>query len=885
MKPLSPRSVFQFLLSGRLWFIVAIFLPIAIWAQEPDRQEAIREAEEELSELRGELALQQRIWPQNLAIYAVEGIHETILGQLVNQPYHTLREGLLTLIEHGTSSPALLAIQQAHVDVYLEEIRVLENALGTRTGEKTTQWNVLTDEEIDLALRRTTEGLKSIAIEHSRYPEVFELELRRLLLEKWQASLQTELSRRQQRGTICLKNIDPVQTEAQVKRGLAALNSWQADHRPAFFQKKLLFQTLLLNDQLPNDPSLNYLKNNAPDIDPFRLSGQNALQQLQQRGPPSKWTRPVEEMRQMLDLAIVEELQALRLGDTRQLAEARASIRMTQDWLRVALADTDRPGLRFDYVGDQSLLNLYQEYKNFYKEQVKTPGNSPYLGEAKALMEETQKALFNRFNTFSPPKDGPPSAPTRGPPPARPPDPGFSQALDPVLSNPERASSVKNFEADFDSRIISRVAIENQKIIDKRLSLLPDRRLVEQQEQYKTMLSNRKGQSAVEQLGAWVSFQEQNLKSTAPDGGLAQVKGLAEPAQTRNNLQIAAQPQNKFKGELVKAPIQQQAEFIPENPYPKDFNHTFPDNPKNRNHRLLIQRIEDAPGGVILDISLPDTFLEQIEAAQVDLATYTLFLKVSGQWYPVNLPHDPLLLRQALAFARDGRVVATDLRGLGIQEMKYWLRPGINSKENELKRMQRLNEITTVNLHPALEDTPWGLQFILADQVMFDFLPSQTFTIEVSREKSPFDLKKLYKYYLQDRLEERLNGQSNRHAISKSILSVTSLTVTLDTAVQLSTKIDFELFLKDNEEYRKMENTSNWFGQNADALRESISSLESVSVFAAAVAVFRSCRTHKVENNFDELLFVVVPQTNTPDLLYEGKMLLPELVQFLKGQR
>lgn len=324
---------------------------------------------------------------------------------------------------------------------------------------------------------------------------------------------------------------------------------------------------------------------------------------------------------------------------------------------------------------------------------------------------------------------------------------------------------------------------------------------------------------------------------------------------------------------------------------PQNFQSLFPGEAGwTKSWRGLTSDLGRAPGGVIVEATLPSFIERRFDFVRVDQDSGALNLRISGVWKAVR-PAIPIdILRTAWAFTLDGRAVAVDLRYLDREEMQWLLlaygahQPLVAAQENWNRIHEVLALITSVNLHPALVHTKLGMDFIAADELIFDLLQDQSLRSTEREHRYGFDLRELRDTYVRDYPESLQDLHFKERLFSKSILSVLEVrTIENERSIRVLPRFRFDIFSLAVEGRgiapRRLEHSSGWFDQHAEALRQRVPALARVAAFANAVAIFRTVVLQKVANNLNELALRSVPLDKTPRLLCRGRV-----VEKCKGQ-
>lgn len=317
---------------------------------------------------------------------------------------------------------------------------------------------------------------------------------------------------------------------------------------------------------------------------------------------------------------------------------------------------------------------------------------------------------------------------------------------------------------------------------------------------------------------------------------------------------------------------------------PQNFQSLFPkDEGWTQSFRGLTRDLERAPGGVIIEGTLPPAISRRLEYVRLDPASGTLMLRLGGVDKPLEPPLPLDVTRAAWAFVLDGRAVAVDLRYLDREEVEWLLaaygahRPLLAAQENWNRIHEVLALVTSVNLHPALAHTRLGHDFIGADDLIFDLLQDQSLRSSEREHKYGLDLRGLRDAYSRDYPESLRDLHYRERLFSKSILSVREVRASESAhGVRVQPQLSFDVFSLAVEGRRvaprRLEHSSAWFAQHGEVLRQRMPALARVTAFAQAVAIFRAVRLQRIANNLDVLALRSVPLEKTPRLLCRGRV-------------
>ncbi|MGA7241412.1 MAG: hypothetical protein WBY44_37360 [Bryobacteraceae bacterium] len=95
---------------------------------------------------------------------------------------------------------------------------------------------------------------------------------------------------------------------------------------------------------------------------------------------------------------------------------------------------------------------------------------------------------------------------------------------------------------------------------------------------------------------------------------------------------------------------------------------TQPHDAWTRSYRGVIEDLQRAPGGIIIDAKLPAFLAARIQRARFHPASGALTLEIDGRSRKIEPAVDPEVIRIAYAFVKDGRVMPMDLRNINSTE-------------------------------------------------------------------------------------------------------------------------------------------------------------------------------------------------------------------------
>jgi hypothetical protein len=305
------------------------------------------------------------------------------------------------------------------------------------------------------------------------------------------------------------------------------------------------------------------------------------------------------------------------------------------------------------------------------------------------------------------------------------------------------------------------------------------------------------------------------------------------------------------------------------------FDRLFPSaDSRTASVEALTKDLNSAPGGIIVDATLPGSVSAVIYEVRLDAEAGTINLQVADagrpekRWVSLTPSIRFADLRAAWALALDGRVAAVDLRPPDVDELRWLIAelPGIkDSQLDNRKEKDRvataLKELISVNLHPALVNTAIGSALVADDQLVFDWLHSRGDGQPTDRGRFGFDLTPLREAYTADEGAAIVKPAARQALFYKSIIAAgigaAQLTEkTLDVQVTLDTSIYWIPIY-----YPK---TSSWFNDRSAELIVRVPELQRLAAFTVGVALCRLIESSNLPNNLDVLLLSGDVQETTP---------------------
>jgi hypothetical protein len=855
-----------------------------------------------------------------------------------------LREKMAQLIQKATSSEATLAVLRADAESTLDAVRAYEAALAAGPGEATTYWNVFSD-PTELGRLRTKAAVRlgSLRNERLNYPPEHippSLEFRVREVDGWLKGIEAELNRRGVMSSqIRLKPIrgDLPATEARVK--FAAVGSLDGPSgREQNFQRKLALQVQLRLHTAPEDAALNSLRSNLPKITPPEVPS------AAPRGPPES----AQIARQRLQAAHLEELSAETLRDPLRLAKARAEAAASSEWLAMLFDDPpDADRLGFSKTSSEHLLSVRDGWKNWVEhlsaEKRSNPAASvePLIEKARGRIREIDAIVEVRLLPRPPPDSGgaPAGIPDSPEPPRGPNVRAYERAWERQVAHLEltELASARNELGPFgDPGIAEAAAKTAQQKVSAEAQLLHDAFEDAGRLQSKLLISGR-GPKAAEAgkqlLEARANIQAEagrvlklisDTKLDASAHGKAAKQLLTDFARTPQradaprglgraltSLEIArdaveassqpafveiqvvteegARPADEYRIRLGK--MSDGSNTVTQK-RPSDYSDLFKKDAGSRTLRELLKDPRRAPGGIVVDATLPEEVARSIQALNIDVNTGVITVNIRGSERSVRAVRDPLLARLAWAFVLDERGALIDLRPLEDDEATWLSSEYGESRMSEQQRLaivEQLASLISVNVNDALRDTPLVSNLITADQLMFDLLPRNVIRVEGGATRYGMPLDGLRQAFNED-MGAVLNQERWRETLfSKSVLAVSSARCEVGADLLIEPSFSFHLFEvpASGAGAINLKASERWFAAHEGELRR-LPQLSRLADFAIMATLFRSVHQQHIPNNLDELVAVAVPEADAPRFILRKNQLIPErwkrLRRALSGQ-
>lgn len=833
----------------------------------------------------------------------------------VDQLRDDLREKFTHLVKKATSSDATLAMLDADATATLDAIRAYEKNLSTGPGEATTIWNVFKDSaELQQMRDQTHQRLASLQLDRQKFPPEHvptALEFRIREVQGWLDGLEIELNRRRTLNEqVRLKPIrgDLTIDEARTQfPEIGAADGSGGEH----FQRKLAFQINLRLHHAPQDASLKGIEASILDIKPPDLALNRA------RGPPTSFQSAEQELR----AAHVDEFTAITRRDPVDVARARARAVSYSEWLSLNFGNlpaNDRFG--FSATSTEHLMRLRNAWRDYLihlnTERQAHPGDPALelqIKDTEVRIREIS-AIFDDRLLPRPPTDSPW---TRGDVPDQPSSLGeakrraFERAWDRQMAHQEitelahawnQPSPITPVEIPeavtraFQNRVYAE-AISLSDAFTETIKLQHDlliigrgpdaaeagKQLLQARENIRSAAADLLDVLSDRQLGAFPESETAKtlLRKFALKSGpsppvrysqalvtLEQANAIVKVATQRPAFEIhAVSSDGMTLGSENRIKLKPKGLLPPDLPGikpPTEYNELYQ---KKGPANTLIEFLKNpkrAPGGIIVDASLPDDIARRIQSLSLDLTTGLLKAKIADSWLPVRLAPDPVLARLAWAFAADERSTVIDLRPLEPEEA-IWLvlQYGVSETSPTAMRnsvIQELQTLISVNVNDALRDTPLVPQLIAADQLMFDLLPQQAIRVERENKWPGLSLSELRAAFQTDAGAELKQLESQAILSKKSIIAISNTSYEIGAELIITPQFSFHLFgiPSQGNGILPLKACEQWFNAHQLELRQ-LPQLAKLSDFAALVTLFRAVQKQGVQTNLEELVAVPVP--------------------------
>jgi hypothetical protein len=869
----------------------------------------------------------------------VEKLDPTRNPQLASATVERLRADLaranLQAIHEWTSSDAVIATLCAAVHHKRDLINAYEDVMGSAaSGAKTTEFNVHTRSELISIRNELTAALASVEKARHSATTSIALDVRQREIEHLRSRIDTELAARRGEERPVLMTVDPALTLEQAHERSTDLAAMEADG----YVRHLRLQVELRSQGNSRDPHLAILRDQliAPRPPPPAGNGDfgpdgpwpspPATLGEKPRPPPSPAGR-AEAMMDRLVTATHDELIAFERGDLTALARARGQVRAYSEWLRtVAGHVADVPELAV--LTDGQLLDSSRRYSAFLLAEERAPQTSeiPWKREVARIRSSAIRLELERraLATDSPIDAGE----------------TLIRRVTKIPLTPQRLA----LERRFDAAIAGAESLEAQKLVDiegvlhsrslgtfaersQKESLRYDvRALTAAWEEIQTaprdLLISGRGASIAQQARA-ITATEVSLRSAAAalqerisaagsglDAESAILRRIARTGGRPIDVQTALRRMENLRGGAsrienviveistadVAAGVPYTAERItaaagPLHPEPatqaaspKEFKELFPAAEQwTRSEKGLLENLGRAPGGIIIDPSIPSSLASQIEAARVDPTSGRIDLRLGGRWCHVQPQLPPGGVRAAWAYVTVGSAVAIDLRPLDPEEAEYLAAaysPNDSSADEKKRLADTISDFISVNLNPAVVATRVGRDLIVTDELIFDLLPLEDVRDEKSDVAGGLDIRTLREKVLSDR-RTLLSDPHLWSRTLKSIITFSRIEATVEAdEVALRPVPHFLIAAVPAQgttaraagvEPLLFPRSSEWFDEHRRQLSASYAPLRSVSEFAAVVAILRTVVRDRKPNNFDVLIAANSTAVETPRFLCRAR--------------
>ena len=924
--------------------LFALGLSTLVFSLVPSPALAQESSADRVKSLRGHLTEVQNSYAR-----ALDGSGErTPAPARVEALRRELGENIKSLVQKATSSDATLAVYRADADSTLNAIRAYEAVLADGPGEATSYWNVLSDSDLAKVRDKARARLDSLNIELNNIPREnrpLALEFRAREVDGWLKGINTEIDRRAgMGGQVRLK---PIRGDLPVNEARTRFPSiGEADGpvgRGARFQRQLALQVEFRLHSAPGDATLTALRSNVSGVTPPSMVSPAP------RGPPES----LQVARQRLQAAQLEEVDALRLRDTVRVAKARAHATTVREWVGMMTrqgAQLDRLG--FSETSSEHLISIREKWKNWHDHLSAQQRSDPHasvkaaLDDAAAKLREIDVAIERKLLPRPPPPPPPDGAGAPLPPDAPDPPKGpdvraFERTWERQTAHREvselaraRNELTRIMDAGideaavkaFNERVVAeatslRTAFDETPQMQRRL--LVNGRGPESAEAGKLLMKARRDIQASAQelldflkdpkLGASAEANKARALirdiARAPQGaegggGLRRALTSLEVARdavdagTRGGFveiqavtKGGAAPPPEFRIKLAQVPPAPNTGTLIKRP--TDYTDLYQKGKGAGTFKEVMKDIRRAPGGVVVDATLPDELARRIEALNVDVETGAVEVRLGGSSRALKMRPDPVLARLAWAFVLDGRVPVIDLRPLENNEAT-WLYTQYGdtrlSAAQQVGFIEQLAALTSVNVNEALRDTPLVSQLVVADQLMFDLLPRNTIRYEGEDIRYGLALGELREAFRTDMGAELNRPEWRDTLFSKSVIAVSGVRYEVGAELSIEPHFTFHLFEVSARGTNAipLKASERWFAEHEKELR-ALPQLSRLSDFSSLVALFRTAHERKVPHNLDNLVAVVVPPSDSPRFILRRDQVITNnwkgLSKVLKGQK
>jgi hypothetical protein len=836
-------------------------------------------------------------------------------------------------IDEATSSEAQTAIRRAKVESTLELIHTYERALGMDVGAPTTEWNVIPDADLELLHAKTRSNLTSLELEAQRYARAEvppSLDHRIRELRGYSNALGQEVTARRSGARSRPLQIRAGPSVADARRLHPAIDV--AEQRAKVFQAKLRLQIALRSHWAPGDAGLANLER-AVSVSARAESGRaDSVFKRVQMGTAARPPPPEPRLSQIAEdvrAAAWDELDAVKLRDRLEIAKAHARQNAGTALLRTALGDEAASLTRLSTHTSESLLELRTEYAEWHRhlaaeDVIRSDAVSlrQELEEVRTAIDEINDELRLRH------------LPCRAEGRIYTPD-AIAEARIPA----DRRAVVAVLERRYPATIAVEEAVQLERqanripeIPDTRLPraqhVATVRALTEEAtslrgawnrltELERQILIRERGAAAAEHTAkvtaaktavsnarAGLAHDVRKLARVDPRASSA-IRDLLDPIRVGSPrgapstvaealLQVerlpaiassTQQPSVAFfedpggpRGSPQVTYVSPPGSTSPQASHslPEEYSGLFPEGEAwTKNYRDTVGDLRRAPGGIVIDATLPEALARRIERVEVDPSVGTLRLRIDGTWHQLAPGTDAATARAAWAFVRDGRVSAADVRPLALPEVQ-WLAetyarvPFDQLTANETRTLREdLRLLTSANLNPALAETAIGVDLIVADLVIFDLLPASALALEGDSTRFGLDASGLWQAFKKDREQILIDPAHREKAFSKSLLVIKQVSALLRAGLLVvSAQIEPGLFAIPLEGAQgkpdAMKESTRWLRTRTPLIRQRFPSFERVARFAAVTALFKTIEQRRIPHNLDILVGVSTVSTSTP---------------------
>jgi hypothetical protein len=800
-----------------------------------------------------------------------------------------LQRVLLEAAERISGSEAMLAVNRANVQALLEVIHAYEAVIGRPPDLRTTAWNVLSSDDLRRLQQQVNEDRLEVlkALDASPASErPISLLTRQREIASWADALAKEQAQRASAPTRGPPDIEDRFTLREARTRFQGIDRAERQWRGTFDQH-LAFQTELRLSANPGDASLTQLRRVAP------LPRLAAPKPGVTRGPPT-----IPSVQADLELAAQHEFDATIARSPIDRAHVRARVRTSLGWLnaygvpRQASSDWGADLLSVETLN--RLKTNYADWQVALLQQASAVGDPTVqseIREASQRLNQIQTELDRR--AFGWLAEGLPTSEQPLTLRADRSRPGAIRTYELSTTRTQLLNELVLLQKEADNRPLTDVSLQRAiaktsaslEAEDARLTGLVRSRLDQIEA---AILQTGRGPEAAAEGHRMVQARGMLKAGRSPAEVLAFVGELrtALPATPRPvALRVLTQSHRTSaaaaRSEVFEVPIPSNVPKTAITPAETDFARLFPRSERaadrwTRSYRGIIEDIRRAPGGVVVDTMLAASWNPRIQAARVDPVSGALTIKVADQWQPVEPAVDVETMRLAYAFVRDGRVVVADLRNINVlqseQIARAIFRNGIPVNSDVGPFVELLASLTSVNIHPSLQDTTLALKMIAVDQLIFELLPDTPQPVRLSGSDTVLGINvaTLRNLYWED-FHDLSDPDAWRGLFQKSILSAVGADLTRNAdGWHADVDLRFGIYrlppAKEQGPAMLLKRSTAWL-QGQQARLQRLPVLAPLIQFAAATAIMRTVVEQGIENNFDELVGVPVVWKATPSLL------------------